>query len=321
MAALGKLSAGLSHELNNPASAAQRASANLAKGLTNRDAAARELMAHQLSAEQWQQLEALVDVSCQQLTAQRDLDPYEVSQREEALEGWLESHDVARAWELAAILVRAAVTEESLDRFAGAVPAAALPTAVRWIAEAIAVRDQAEVIARSTSRISELIGAVKAYSFMDRAVEQEVDIHDGLENTLTILAHRLKDTTIRRDFDRSLPPVRAFGSGLNQVWTNIIDNAIDAMGGAGTITIRTRRNGDYAVVEIADNGCGIPREQISRIFEPFFTTKEQGQGTGLGLDIVWRIVTEEHGGTIEAESTPGNTVFRVRLPLASVPAS
>ncbi|HKG25120.1 MAG TPA: ATP-binding protein [Thermomicrobiales bacterium] len=318
MAALGKLSAGLSHELNNPASAAQRASAQLATGLANRDAAARELLVHQLSAEHWQALESLVDESCRHLSAQRDLDPYEVSQQEEALESWLEAHEVERAWELASVLVRTAVNEESLERFAGVVPGAAVPAAVRWIAESVAVRDQANVIARSTHRISELVSAVKAYSFMDRAAEQEVDVHDGLENTLTILAHRLKDVTIRRDFDRSLPPVHALGSGLNQVWTNIIDNAIDAMGGTGTIAISTRRDGDRAVVEIADDGCGIPPEQLSRIFEPFFTTKPQGQGTGLGLDIAWRIVTEEHGGSIEAESTPGKTVFRVSLPLASV---
>jgi PAS domain S-box-containing protein len=317
MAALGKLSAGLSHELNNPASAAQRASAQLATGLANRDAAARELLTHRLSADQWQALESLVDESCRHLSAQRDLDPYEVSQQEEALEGWLEAHEVERAWELASVLVRAAVKEESLERFAAVVPSPAVPAAVRWLAESVAVRDQANVIARSTHRISELVGAVKAYSFMDRAAEQEVDVHDGLENTLTILAHRLKDVTIRRDFDRSLPPVHALGSGLNQVWTNIIDNAIDAMGGAGTISISTRREGDRAVVEIADDGCGIPPDQLSRIFEPFFTTKPQGQGTGLGLDIAWRIVTEEHGGTIEAESTPGKTVFRVSLPLAS----
>jgi PAS domain S-box-containing protein len=317
MAALGKLSAGLSHELNNPASAAQRASARLTAVLANRDAAARDLVVHGLSVEQWQALERLVDASCEQLRAQRDLGPYEISQQEEALEGWLEAHDVERAWELASVLVRAAVTEEALERLAGGVPGAALPAAVRWIAESVAVRDQADVVARSTHRISELVGAVKAYSFMDRAVEQEIDIHDGLENTLTILAHRLKNVTIRREFDRSLPHVRALGSGLNQVWTNIIDNAIDAMGGAGTIAIRTRHDGDRAVVEIADNGCGIPPEQLTRIFEPFFTTKEQGHGTGLGLDIAWRIVTEEHGGSIEAESAPGNTVFRVSLPLAS----
>src|SRR5262249_23200744 len=175
------------------ASAAQRASSQLATDLANREAAARELMAHQLSSEQWQALESLVDVSCQQLTAQRDLDPYEVSQREEALESWLEDHHVGRAWELASVLVRAAVTEESLERFARLVPDAALPAAVRWTAESVAVRDQADMIARSTHRISELVGAVKAYSFIDRAVEQEVDVHDGLENTLTILAHRLKD--------------------------------------------------------------------------------------------------------------------------------
>jgi PAS domain S-box-containing protein len=317
MAALGKLSAGLSHELNNPASAAQRASARLAEGLANRDAATRELVTHCLTVEQWQVLEGLVDESAAREPAQRDLDPFEVSQREEAIEGWLDEHDVAGAWNLAPSLVRGAVTEETLERLSGVLSGAVLSAAIRWLAESVAVRDQAEVVARSTHRISELVGAVKAYSFMDRATEQEVDVHDGIENTLVILAHRLKDATIRRDYDRNLPPVRARGSGLNQVWTNVIDNAIDATGGPGTIAIRTRREGDRAVVEIADDGCGIPPEQISRIFEPFFTTKPQGQGTGLGLDIAWRIVTEEHGGTIEAESAPGKTTFRVSLPLAS----
>jgi signal transduction histidine kinase len=153
---------------------------------------------------------------------------------------------------------------------------------------------------------------------MDRAVEQEVDVHEGIENTLVILAHKLRNITVRREYDRSLPKVRAFGSGLNQVWTNIIDNAVDATNGQGTITIRTRRgDGDRVIVEVADDGCGIPEGNVSRVFEPFFTTKPQGSGTGLGLDIVWRIVTEEHGGTIETESVPGNTVFRVSLPIAA----
>ena len=153
---------------------------------------------------------------------------------------------------------------------------------------------------------------------MDRAAEQEVDIHEGIEDTLVILAHQLKNITITRDYDRSIPLVRAFGSGLNQVWTNIIDNAVDATGGIGTVGIRTLLVGDRAVVEVSDNGCGIPEANVSRVFEPFFTTKAQGIGSGLGLDIAWRIVTEEHGGTIEVESVPGNTVFRVKLPLAGV---
>ncbi len=316
MAALGKLSAGLSHELNNPAAAAQRASARLAESLAQRDAAARDLTVCGLQKPQWDVLEEMVDAAASR--AHDVTDPLAVSQREEEIEQWLEANGVAEAWSLAPVLVRAGIGEAELTRLAAAFPAEQLPAALQWISGAVAIRDEAEIVARSTHRISELVGAVKAYSFMDRAVEQEVDVHEGIENTLVILAHKLRNITVRREFDRSLPKVRAFGSGLNQVWTNIIDNAVDATNGQGTITIRTRRGeGDRVIVEVADDGCGIPEGNVSRVFEPFFTTKPQGSGTGLGLDIVWRIVTEEHGGTIEAESLPGNTVFRVSLPVAT----
>ena len=315
MAALGKLSAGLSHELNNPAAAAQRASARLAESLGQRDAAARELTVCGLQKPQWDALEEMVTVAASR--PHDGLDPLAVSQREEEIEQWLEENDVANAWNLAPVLVQAGIGETELARLTEVFPAEQLPAALRWISGAIAIRAEAEIVARSTHRISELVGAVKAYSFMDRAVEQEVDVHEGIENTLVILAHKLKNITIRREFDRSLPKVRAFGSGLNQVWTNVIDNAVDATNGQGTITIRSRREGDRVVVEVADDGCGIPEGNVSRVFEPFFTTKPQGSGTGLGLDIVWRIVTEEHAGTIEAESVPGNTVFRVSLPIAA----
>ena len=316
MAALGKLSAGLSHELNNPAAAAQRASARLAESLTQRDAAARDLTVCGLQKPQWDVLEDMVDAAASR--AHEETDPLAVSQREEEIEQWLEENGVAEAWSLAPVLVRAGIGDAELARLASAFPAEQLPAALRWISGAVAIRDEAEIVARSTHRISELVGAVKAYSFMDRAVEQEVDVHEGIENTLVILAHKLRNITVRREYDRSLPKVRAFGSGLNQVWTNIIDNAVDATNGQGTITIRTRRgDGDRVIVEVADDGCGIPEGNVSRVFEPFFTTKPQGSGTGLGLDIVWRIVTEEHGGTIETESVPGNTVFRVSLPIAA----
>jgi signal transduction histidine kinase len=151
---------------------------------------------------------------------------------------------------------------------------------------------------------------------MDRATEQVADVHEGIENTLVMLAHRVRDVTIVRDYDRALPPVRAFGNGLNQVWTNIIDNAIDAMDEHGTLTIRTYRAGERVAVELSDSGSGIAEQDLTRIFEPFFTTKPQGSGTGLGLDTAWRIVTEEHGGMIEVESEPGRTTFTVLLPLA-----
>jgi PAS domain S-box-containing protein len=315
MAALGKLSAGLSHELNNPAAAAQRASVRLAESLGERDAAARELTVCGLLKPQWDVLEQIVDAASER--SHDELEPLAASQREEEIEGWLEGHDVANAWTLAPVLVRAGIDEDDLDRLTAVFPVEQLPPALRWICGAVAIRDEADIVARSTRRISELVGAVKAYSFMDRAAEQEVDVHDGLDNTLTMLAHKLRNVTIRREYDRGLPKVRAFGSGLNQVWTNIIDNAIDATNGEGTVTIRTRRDGDRVVVEVMDNGCGVPEGDVRRVFEPFFTTKPQGSGTGLGLDIAWRIVTEEHSGTIEVESVPGNTVFRVSLPIAS----
>jgi PAS domain S-box-containing protein len=314
MAALGKLSAGLSHELNNPAAAAQRASARMAESMDQRDAAARELTVCGLQKPQWDVLEEIVRGSIGR--AQDDLDPLEASKREEEIEQKLEEYEVADAWNLAPVLVRAGVGEAELSRLSEVFPVEQFGPALRWISGSVAIRDEAEIVGRSTRRISELVGAVKAYSFMDRAVEQEVDVHEGIENTLVILAHKVKNITIRREYDRSLPKVRALGSGLNQVWTNVIDNAVDATNGHGTITIRTRREGDRAIVEVADNGCGIPEGDVSRVFEPFFTTKPQGSGTGLGLDIVWRIVTEEHGGTIEVESVPGNTVFRASLPLA-----
>jgi PAS domain S-box-containing protein len=315
MAALGKLSAGLSHELNNPAAAAQRAGVGLPESLARRDEATRELTARGLTEEQWRTLECLVTECAGR--SQRETPPLEISRQEEAVEDWLETNGVEGAWNLAPILVGAGVTEESLSELATELPVAALPAALRWLAESVEVRNQADVVARSTRRISELVSAVKAYSFMDRTVPVEVDVHDGLENTLVILAHRLKNMSIRRDYDRTIPPVRTLGSSLNQVWTNIIDNAADATNDAGTITIRTRRVDDLVVVEIEDDGCGIRDENVSRVFEPFFTTKPQGQGTGLGLDIVWRIVTEEHGGGIEVESRPGRTVFRVSLPIRS----
>lgn len=315
MAALGKLSAGLSHELNNPAAAAQRASSLLTESLTKRDVAARALIAGGLTGDDWDGLGALLETAWQRVRAEGPLDPLATSEREEAVEEWLADRGVDRAWELSSRLVGAGIDAAALSSSVASLPAAALPAAAAWIGESIAVRDLTDVIGRSAKRISELVGAVKSYSHMDRATEQSVDIHDGIEDTLVILGHRLKDVTIVRDYDRTLPPVRALGNSLNQVWTNIIDNAVDATDGKGTIKIRTRRDGDRAVVELADNGSGIAEEDLFCIFEPFFTTKRQGQGTGLGLNTVWRIVTEEHRGMIDVASQPGETVFTVSLPI------
>ena len=315
MAALGKLSAGLAHELNNPAAAIQRASAGLSESLKHRVREMHRLIAEGLEPSGWQAIDTLLTGITVPGNASSTLDPLEISDREQALEDWLEDHEVDNAWDLAPALVQAGITQEQLEELATSVPPAALMAVIGWLTDTLALHESTDIITRSSHRISELVNAIKGYSHMDRATEQTVDIHDGLESTLIILGHRLRNVTIRREYQRDLPPVRAFGNTLNQVWTNIIDNAIDATDARGTITIRTSRDNGNVVVEIEDNGKGIPADDLSCIFEPFFTTKPQGQGTGLGLDTVWRIVHDEHRGTIVAESEPGRTVLRVSVPI------
>jgi PAS domain S-box-containing protein len=315
MAALGKLSAGLAHELNNPAAAAQRAGARLAESLTSRDAAMRDLVREGLSPEQWQAIESLLSDGSASSDGARSLNPLDISDREADVEEWLEAHGIDQAWDIAPALVQAGVDVNRLEALAQRIPASALTAALQWHAEALTVREIAGIISRSSHRISELVNAVKGYSYMDRANEQQANIHEGIESTLIILGHRLRDVTIVRSYDPNMPSLQVFGSSLNQVWTNILDNAIDATQGKGTISIRTRHDHDTVVVEIEDDGSGIAPDDLACIFEPFFTTKPQGQGTGLGLDTVWRIVTEELEGTIVVESQPGQTIFRVTLPL------
>jgi signal transduction histidine kinase len=248
---------------------------------------------------------------------ERHPDPIAVSDAEAALETWMEDHDIDRAWDMAPALAEAGITAEDLMTVDRQLPATALPVAIRWLNETLLLGESTEIIAQSSRRIADLVQAIKGYSHMDRATEHEADVHEGLENTLIILAHRLGNVDVQRQYDRSLPPIRVYGNTLNQVWTNILDNAIDAMHGTGRIIIRTSLEGDQVQVCIEDNGCGIPADAVPRIFEPFYTSKPQGQGTGLGLDTVWRIVTTEHAGTVTAESEPGRTTFHVRLPITS----
>ena len=314
MAALGKLAAGLAHELNNPAAAAQRASAQLAQSAERLEDALSDLHCLELTADQWDRVTEFKATSSPPPSGERR--PTEVSRLEGEMEDWLAEHGIGDGWDLASGLVQEGIEPSRLDDLAAAIPEPALNPVLVWFVESSATRELTNVVTNSTQRISNLVAAVKAYSFMDRASEQIVDVHEGIENTLVILGHNLRGITVHREFDRSLPPVRAFGSGLNQVWTNILDNAGDALGESGTITIRTLADGDRVVVEIEDDGPGIPPEIVSRVFEPFFSTKPQGEGTGLGLDTVWRIVTEEHNGTVEVESAPGRTRFRVSLPAA-----
>ncbi len=314
MAALGKLSAGLAHELNNPAAAIQRASGGMQGIIQRRDEAMRAMLTADGGVERCEVIERLIESLPGMSDAPAPTDPLAMSEQETAIEDWLEARNIEDGWTFAPALVEAGIGESELEALAGEVSADAMPAALRWITESLALREASEIITQSSRRIADLVQAIKGYSHMDRATEHEGDLHDGIENTLVILGHRLRNVQVEREFDRGLPPIRMFGNSLNQVWTNLLDNAIDAMDGAGTIRIRTMRDGDQVTVEIEDGGTGIPPEQLSRIFEPFFTTKPQGVGTGLGLDTVWRIITEEHGGTIAAESEPGRTVFRVTLP-------
>ena len=313
MAALGKLSAGLAHELNNPAAAAQRASIGLRGALEMVREASLRLGRHSLTQEQRELIAAFEHEATQAKSALAD--PLAQSDREEAIVAWLEQRQVPEAWKVAAVLADSDVDLPKLEALAAGVGDRSLPDVLKRISSLLTVFQLTAEIETSTRRISDLVRAIKEYSYMDQAPLQEVDVHQGIESTLTILGHWLKrGVTVVRQFDRSLPRVCAYGSELNQVWTNLIDNAIAAMQGEGEINIRTAREGDCVLVEIGDNGPGIPKEIQPRIFEPFFTTKPVGEGTGLGLDTVYRIVTRHHGD-IRVESKPGDTRFRVRLPL------
>ena len=316
LAQLGAMAAGLAHELNNPATAARCAAADLRQSVEKVQDYACELN-ESLGAEQWQQLVATSQEAVHCAGSQPKLNPLEQSDREEAIEGWLDAQNVADAWELAPALVSARVDQEELEALQRIVPARDLENAIHWLAANVTTRDLLKSITHSTERISELVRAVKSYSFMDQAPWQEIDVHEGIENTLIILGHKLKNATVTRDFDRTLPRLCAYGGELNQVWTNLIDNAIYAVGGTGRIDIRTRRDGEFFLVEIADNGTGIPPEAQPHIFAvPFFTTKGRS-GTGLGLVISHRIVVERHQGKIEFSTGQDGTRFIVRLPFES----
>jgi signal transduction histidine kinase len=243
------------------------------------------------------------------------LDPLTQTDREEELLGWLEKHRIAEAWKLASILVNAGIDRDWLEHIGKHFPQEALGDVLGWMTGSLSLQDLTQQIERSTGRIAELVNAVKSYSYEGRAPVQDVDIHEGLESTLTMLSHKLKGITMIREYDRSLPRIPAYGNELNQVWTNLIDNAIDAVDGQGEIRIRTCRDDDHILVEIHDNGPGIPEHVREHLFEPFFTTKGVGKGTGLGLIISYRIVADRHRGELEFESKSGHTVFLARLPM------
>lgn len=313
--ALGKLSAGLAHELNNPAAAAQRAAASLREALeTARDASIR-LARHALSPGERDAI-LRFERAAQQERPPADADPLAQSDREERVAAWLGGREIAEPWKLAPGLADAGVETAALEELAGEVGEKVVGDALTRIVSLLSIGRLIGEIENSTKRISDLVRAIKEYSYMDQAPLQEIDLHRGIESTLTILAHRLKQgVTVVRDYDPGLPRVCAYGGELNQIWTNLIDNALDAMNGQGELRIRTRRNLERVLVEIGDNGPGIPPEIQSRIFDPFFTTKGVGQGTGLGLDTASRIA-QKHHGDIRVISKSGDTRFLVDLPIA-----
>lgn len=318
MAALGKLSAGLAHELNNPAAAARRASAALADMLPAITGRALELCKLGLGPGDLDRLVAYQARVAARRTQIKPLSTIERADREDELGDWLDARSIPQAWELAAGLVSAGVDLAELEDLAAGIPSAALGETIAWISAAIEAEHMLNEIEVSTRNIAELIGAVKSYSYMDQAPVQEVDLNRDLENTLIVLGHKLrKGVQVVREYDPNLPKIQGRGGELNQVWTNLIANAIEAMNYTGILRVITRCEHDFAMVEVADNGTGIPPEIMPRIFEPFFTTKDVGEGTGLGLDISYRIV-QQHHGTIEVQSQPGNTRFIVRLPVGSI---
>jgi signal transduction histidine kinase len=318
LASLGKLSAGLAHELNNPASAAKRAASQLRDIIKKIRNASLELGKRDLTPAQKAEIEKLENFFIQR--NEPPPDPLTASDLEEQLDSLLRSHGQNDLWQLAADLAHKSVKPEMLESLFAMVDAQTARAALVRIAASVEIANLLNEIESSASRISDLVGAIKEYTYMDQAPVQNVDIVKSLETTLTILNHKLKrGVTVQRDYQRVPFLVNSFGSELNQVWTNLIDNAIDAMAGKGELRIRTYRDDGCVVVEIRDNGPGISPEIEGHIFEPFFTTKAVGEGTGLGLDTVQRIV-RKHRGSIQVTSVPGDTRFQVLLPLAEVSA-
>jgi signal transduction histidine kinase len=314
--ALGKLSAGLAHELNNPAAGATRAANDLIATLAELRAADLRLCRHNLTTEQHAAIRAFENTAIEHTAKAAQLNSLEQSDLEDLVAAWLDEHGIGDGWKLSANLVEAGIDAAGLERISGEIEASVISDALARVNAQLAAAKLASEIKASTARISELVGAIKEYSYMDQASMQEVDVHKALESTLLILKYKLrkKNIVLTREYAEALPRIKAYGSELNQVWTNLIVNAVDAMSEGGTLKVRTKREPTDILIEIRDNGSGIPEGLRSRIFEPFFTTKPVGDGTGLGLDTVARIV-RKHRGNIRFESKPGDTCFQVRLPL------
>jgi signal transduction histidine kinase len=316
MAQLGTLTAGVAHELNNPASAARRAADQLFEELPRFKQAQRALQQLALTPDQQEKLDAEIQRAEQQAGRPPELDALVRSDQESSLESWLETRGVSDSWQLAPALVDLAYDEARLEGLAREFGPKQFGVVIQALNASYLIQRLSIEIGQAAGRISELVRALKGYSYLDQGPVQPVDIHQGLEDTLMILRGKMNQgISVRREYAEDLPRIQGYGSELNQVWTNLIDNALDAVDEAGEIVLRTRREGDRVVVEVNDNGPGIPEEIQGRVFDQFFTTKDPGKGTGLGLDISYRIVVDKHRGDIRLSSQPGNTRFEVWLPV------
>lgn len=315
LATLGKLSAGIAHELNNPAAAAQRAAAQLQSMLLALEQAEFKVGELNLSPPQLEALALHTQRIYERARQPLFLDPLTRSDREYEIESWLEENGMENAWELAPPLVNIGYTSLELSNLANLFTDGKFAGVVALLSHIYATRNLLEEIGQGTSRIAEIVKALKSYSYLDQAPIQSIDIHEGLNDTLVILQSKLKaGIEVRRNYAQALPDIDAFGSELNQVWTNIIDNAIGAMAGQGRLILKTYQEDPWIVVEITDTGHGIPPEIQETIFDPFVTTKPPGEGTGLGLNISHHIIVQKHKGQISFTSRPGQTCFQVKLP-------
>ena len=314
--ALGSLSAGLTHELNNPAAAAVRATSVLQQRVSKMREKLAALAAGHLDEAALQTLIKFQDEAAQKVADAPTLTAIESADREDDISDWLEDHGVGHGFEIASTFVAAGIDGDWLDLVANAAPPDSLSGAIHWLYYTIDTELLMKEITDSTTRISTLVDAAKQYSQMDRSPHQKADLHDLLDSTLVMLARKIPPgVTVVKNYAEDLPAVPSYPAELNQVWTNLIDNAVQAMGDTGTLTITTHHDDEYATVKVSDTGPGIPDDIKDRIFEPFFTTKPIGHGTGLGLDIAWRIVVNKHRGYLKVMSEPGSTTFIVRLPL------
>ncbi|MFN2159098.1 MAG: sensor histidine kinase [Anaerolineales bacterium] len=316
LATIGRLSAGMAHELNNPSAAASRGAKNIALILPELLQAYVQLIEKNLKDEQLNRLLELDSMAAEKVRNPINIDPMTRSDLEAELEEWLGSRSVDNSWDVAPKLVKLGLDESELEGKFSVYDRSQFPAVIQWLNCTCEIYRISTDISRTTGRISDIVNALKVYTFLDQAPVQSVDINTGLDSTLTILKSKLNGIAVKRDYEKSLPKIEAYGSELNQVWTNLIENAIEALNESGEIRLITRLEGDWVLVAVEDTGPGIPGDIQSKIFDPFYTTKPVGQGTGLGLNISHNIITQKHRGRIEVESQPGKTRFEVWLPLS-----